>query len=341
MKYINLLLVFTLFYSCKEKLPLVPATVITEKTLNDTDDPAIWVNKNNLSKSIVFGTDKDSNGAIYAFDLTGKIIENKTLRGIQRPNNVDIRYDFKLNDSTLVDVLAFTEREKKQYRLFSIPDMIPLDNGGFPVFEDEINSDFQYPMGISLYKSPQDDSLYAIIGRKNGPSKGYLYQYIISSDSKGVSSKLVRKFGEYSGKKEIEAIAVDDELGYIYYADEMFGLRKYHAEPKLGVFEIKQFGGDKFKRDIEGIAIAKFESGEGFIIVSNQQNNTFNIFTRKENQFVKEINLGTKETDGCDVITVPLNKQFKSGLFVAMNNEKNFHFFNLEHLGLPLPSYKN
>lgn len=333
---IIILLLVALFFSCEEKLAVIPATVITETTIQDTDDPAIWVNKNNLSKSIVFGTGKDTDGAIYAYDLDGKIIEDKTLRGIQRPNNIDIRYDFKLNDSTFVDVLAFTEREKKQYRLFSIPDMRPLDNGGFLVFEDETNPEYQYPMGISLYKSPLNDGLYAIIGRKDGPSDGYLYQYSISSNSKGVSSKLVRKFGKYSGKKEIEAVAVDDSLGFVYYSDEMYGIRKYYAEPDEGSSEISHFGGKKFKRDIEGIAIADFGSGEGYIIVSNQQSETFNIFSRKDNKFIKEINLGTKQTDGCDVVTVSLNQQFRTGMFVAMNNERNFHFFDLESLGLPL-----
>jgi 3-phytase len=42
----------------------------------------------------------------------------------------------------------------------------------------------------------------------------------------------------------------------------------------------------------------------------------------------------TTETDGCEVVTVPLNNQFPNGLFVAMNDEKNFYFYDLEKLGL-------
>ncbi|MGB6153933.1 MAG: phytase, partial [Pricia sp.] len=121
----------------RSKLPPIKPDVITENTLNDTDDAAIWVNPDDASKSIVFGTDKETNGAIYAFDLDGKIIEDKTIRNIQRPNNVDVEYGFRLNDSTTIDILAFTERERKQVRIFSVPDMQPLDGGGFPVFQDE------------------------------------------------------------------------------------------------------------------------------------------------------------------------------------------------------------
>jgi 3-phytase len=316
-------------------LPPITPDVVTEHTLNDTDDPAIWVNPKDASKSIVFGTDKETNGAIYAFDLDGKIIESKTIKGLKRPNNVDIRQGFKVSDSVTVDIMAFTEREREQIRIFSVPDMRPLDNGGFPVFKDEINPEMRQPMGISLYKSPQDGALYAIVGRKDGPKDGYLYQYKIDYVQEQVALTLVRKFGKYSGRKEIEAIAVDDALGHIYYSDETFGIRKYYAEPEMGNEEISVFGGDTFKRDNEGIAIVALEGKKGYIIVSNQQAETFNIFSRETNAFIKEINLTTKQTDGCDVVAVPLNEQFPNGLFVAMNDEKNFYFYDLGKLGLP------
>tara|TARA_R110000796_G_scaffold250788_3_gene380630 strand:+ start:35129 stop:36145 length:1017 start_codon:yes stop_codon:yes gene_type:complete len=334
-KIIFCLIPFAYLASCESKLPAIAPDIITEQTINDTDDPAIWINPVDASKSIVFGTDKESNGAIYAFDLEGKIIESKTIRNIQRPNNVDVAYGFQLNDSTQVDILMFTEREKNQIRLFSVPDMKPLDNGGFPVFADETNPEFRFPMGISLYKSPKDSSMYAIVGRKTGPLEHYLYQYKLATDTTGiVTAEVIRKFGNFSGKKEIEAIAVDHELGFIYYSDEQHCIRKYHAEPSMGDEEISCFGGEYFKSDIEGIAIANFPDGEGFVIVSDQQMGQFNIFSRKTNTFIKAINLSTIETDGCDIVTTPLNSVFKNGLFVAMNDEKNFYFYDLEKLDL-------
>ncbi|WP_350286453.1 phytase [uncultured Croceitalea sp.] len=314
----------------KSQLPPITPDVITEYTLNDTDDPAIWVNPEDASKSIVFGTDKETNGAIYAFDLDGKIIEGKTIRGIERPNNVDLEYGFQLNDSTTTDVLVFTEREKQQIRLFSVPDMKPLDGGGFPVFEDEGSVANRLPMGIAVYKSSKDSTVYAIVGRKTGPSNGYLYQYALRPDSTGVKAQLVRKFGSFSGQKEIEAIAVDDENGFVYYADEGVCIKKYYAEPSKGDEELSCFGGAYFLEDIEGIAIANYPEGKGYLIVSNQQQGEFNIFDRDDNTFVKAVNLGTLETDGCEVVTVKLNDTFTNGLFVAMNDEKNFYFYDLK-----------
>ena len=62
----------------------------------DTDDPAIWVNPNDPAQSLVIGTDKDSSGGLYVFDLKGKIIKSKTVKGLKRPNNVDIAYGLLL-----------------------------------------------------------------------------------------------------------------------------------------------------------------------------------------------------------------------------------------------------
>ena len=336
MKNLSYLLVLTIvMISCRQsRLPKITPDVITEFTLNDTDDPAIWVNPKNPAESIVFGTDKKTNGAIYAFDLNGKIIQDKTIRDIQRPNNVDIEYGFQLNDSTVTDILVFTEREKQQIRMFSVPDMKPLDGGGFKVFEDEELEENKLPMGVSLYKSSKDATVYAIVGRKTGPADGYLYQYALNADSLGVSSNYVRKFGKFSGVKEIEAIAVDDENGFVYFSDEGVCIKKYHAEPSMGNEEISCFGGEYFDEDIEGIAIASYADGHGYLIVSNQQKGEFNIFDRETNAYINAVNLSTTETDGCEAVTVPLNDTFKNGLFVAMNDEKNFYFYDLKRLGL-------
>ena len=155
MNKIKSILICLILASCGTQLPEIAPDVVTEKTLHDTDDPAIWVNSENPEESIVFGTDKDTDGAIYAFDLDGKIIESKTMRNFKRPNNVDVEYDVKLNDSTVTDIMIFTEREREQIRIFSVPDMKPLDNGGFKVFQDTRENEMSLPMGISIYRSPK------------------------------------------------------------------------------------------------------------------------------------------------------------------------------------------
>lgn len=334
-KVLLLSLVSIVFWSCGNKLPEIPPTLKTEKLPYDSDDPAIWINYDNPEQSIVFGTDKDEvNGGVYAFNLDGKIIKEKSLTGVSYPNNVDVEYGFKLNDSTKTDIMVFSEREKNQIRLYTIPEMTPLDNGGYKVFTDETNIEFKRPMGVSVYKNPKTGDVSVFVSRKAGPTEGYIYQYALVSDSLGVHAKLLRKLGTFSGQKEIEAIAVDDALGFVYYSDEGVGIRKYYANPDKGDQEIALFGSEHFKDDIEGIAIAAYEGDKGFLIVSNQQDHSFNIFKRSDNSYVKTINLGTVETDGCDVVTESLGDKFPNGLFVSMNDEQDFFYHALDSLKL-------
>ena len=148
--------------------------LVTEAVKWDTDDPAIWINPQNLSKSLIIGTDKDSDGALYVFDLDGKIIQEKTVRGLKRPNNVDVEYGLLLGGKP-VDIAVATERETNKLRVYRLPEMVAIDNGGIDVFTGEAARD---PMGIALYKRPKDGAIFAIVSRKSGPQEGYLWQYL-------------------------------------------------------------------------------------------------------------------------------------------------------------------
>lgn len=344
MKNFNYILLFVLlallFQSCEsEKKPEIAAdalkpVVITEPTKNDTDDPAIWLHPTDRSQSLIIGTDKDEDGALYVYDLSGKIVEEKVVRNLKRPNNVDVEYGLMLN-SEPVDIAVTTERFENRLRIFSLPDMKPVDNGGIPVFVDEQE---RAPMGIALYKRPTDGTIFAIVGRKSGPTDGtYLWQYMLQDDGAGnVKASKVREFGMYSGTKEIEAIAVDDELGYVYYSDEGVGVRKYYADPEQGsAEELALFGTENFTEDNEGISIYKINNGAGYILVSDQQANKFRIFKREGepdnphlHQLVKVIDASTMESDGNDVTNAYLNETFPAGLFVAMSDNQTFQYYS-------------
>ncbi len=81
--------------------------------------------------------------------------------------------------------------------------------------------------------------------------------------------------------KEIESIAADDELGYIYYSDEQFGVHQYYADPAKGNEELLVFGQGDFTSDVEGISIYPTSKGKGYILVSDQQNDSFNVYLRE------------------------------------------------------------
>lgn len=301
---------------------------VTDTTKHDTDDPAIWIHPTDASKSLIIGTDKNEDGALYVFDLEGKIVNR--VGDLQRPNNVDIEYGLPYNYE-MIDIAVTTERLTHKLRVFKLPEMTPIDNGGIEVFEGEDGEEFRDLMGISLYKNPETQKIYAIVGRKNGPAEDYLWQYELDFNGQHIVGKLVRKFGKYSQKNEIEAIAVDDALGFVYYSDEGYGIRKYHANPEKGNEEIGAFGQEGFAEDHEGISIYPTSDSTGYILVSDQQADCFRIFKREgNNDFIKTLPFATRESDGSESSAVALNEHFKKGIFVAMSEGKVFHFYDWE-----------
>lgn len=330
-----------LLFSCGDKLAPVLSNaiepdVITEQTPHDTDDPAIWIHPEDTSKSLIIGTDKEVGGGLYVYDLNGKILNQ--FIDMERPNNVDVAYGIILNGKK-TDIAVTTERKAHKIRIFSLPDLKPIDNGGIEIFVGEKGEDERDGMGLALY-TKQIDSLtteiHAIVGRKTGPSGSYLWQYKLSDDGTGnVKGEVVRKFGSFSGKKEIEAIAVDNELGYVYYSDETVGVKKYYADPEKGNEELAFFAQKDAKSDHEGIAIYKKDATTGYILVSNQQRNTFLVYPREgsngnpdEYKLMAEIPVSTIECDGADVSSLNFGGKFPNGFLVAMSNGMVFHLYD-------------
>jgi 3-phytase len=182
-----------------------------------------------------------------------------------------------------------------------------------------------------------------ILSRKSGPTDGrYLWQYRLEDDGTGkVKATKVREFGWWSGKGEIEAIAVDDSLGYVYYADEWVGVHKYSADPDAPEAdqELALFGIEGFKEDREGIAIYEMNGGKGYITVSDQQANTFHFFKREgepdnphEHRLVTVLKLSTRGSDGSEATHVFLNERFPMGVLVAMSEGRTFHYYSWEEL---------
>lgn len=311
---------------------------VTAPVLIDTDDPAIWIDRGNPSASLVLGTDKgddDRRGGLYAFDLSGRR-DSSRYASLDRPNNVDVAYGLKMTDKE-TDIAVCTERNTNSIRVFSLPDFAPIDGGGIPVF---VGDSLRAPMGLALYCDMRTNDIYAIVGRKDGPQEGYLHQYLLTTDTPGVVvARLVRKFGKFSGRKEIEAIVVDNELGYVYYSDEGLGVRKYYAHPDSSGAELAIFAQTGVSDDHEGLSIYKADDGTGYILLSDQGANQFHVFPREGTQesphdhpLVKVVRASTQESDGNEVTSVALNDTFRYGLFVAMSDDGTFHYYRWEDI---------
>lgn len=313
---------------------LQPA-VVTDTVPVDSDDPGIWVNRANPAQSFVVGTDKgDTNGGVYVFGLDGKIDHKRSVTPLQRMNNVDVEYGMAFG-SAQKDIAVGTERRRMMLRVFSLPEMKLVDGGGIPVFDRDTSRE---PMGIALYKRPRDGQVFAIVGGKSGPTNGtYLAQYALKYEGGKVTGTKVREFGNYSGKKEIEAILVDDALGYVYYSDEGFGVRKYYADPDSGTKELAVFATAGVKEDHEGLAIYAKDAKTGYIVLSDQGANRIHVFPREgangnanDHPLLAILPVRAQQTDGLDITNEAMGPGFPHGMLAMMSNRGAFHFYKWE-----------
>jgi 3-phytase len=307
----------------------------TEQVPDDPDDPAIWIHPADHAQSIIVATNKVERpgGSLVVYDLNGKIIQ--TIGNLDRPNNVDIEQGIQLGEEKL-DVAIVTEREARALRIYAIDAKTRTlrERAIVPVFDGE-QGDHGAPMGLSIYKRA-DGTAFIIVGRKSGPTEGYLWQYRMLA---GAKLELVRKFGKFSGKGEIEAIVADDALGYVYYADETTGIRKYHADPDVLQAEqqLSIFGQSGYSGDREGLAIYATSDRTGYLISTDQVQGKSHYFlypreggpAGPHNHPLLAILDGPADsTDGIDATSVPLTQALPLGILVAMNSTpRNFLVF--------------
>jgi 3-phytase len=323
----------------------IEAEYATERLPNDPDDPAIWVHPTEPERSLIITTVKVAApvGAIAVFGLDG--VRRQLITGIDRPNNVDVEYGLTVGQRT-VDVAVVTERLRRQLRIFEIPaGGGPLiDRGGIPVLQGA-DGEQGAPMGIGLYRRPRDGAIFAIVSPKAGPRTGYLWQYRLNGVSGAVRADFVRRFGTFSGPtaaredNEIEAVAVDDDLGYVYYADEGNGIHKWHADPDHAdaARELAHFGQGGFIGDREGLAFYTLPGGTGYLVCTDQvDDDTRYLVYRREGEpgrphdhrLVAVLHGGADSTDGIEITARPLGHGLPAGIFVAMNSSsQNFLVF--------------
>ena len=321
---------------------------VSDPVAHDSDDPAIWIDSATPGNSLILGTDKGGDGALYVYDIQGNEIPGLTISGLDTPNNVDVEYGLDPSGFDY-DIAVVTERGRQQLRIYSLPGMVPIDNGGIPMFVGESNRNC---MGIALYKRPGDDEIFAVVSRNGGPSGSYLWQYRLDVDGAGiVTAAHVRSFGLFSDRSQIESVAVDDELGFIYYSDELAGVRKYHADPDHpdADEQLSLIGLRDFSRESEGISIYDLGDGTGYIIVSDQKANRFNIYPREgtaadgnHHPLIKRVDVRAEDSDGNEIASTTVFPLYAGGLFVAMSTERTFHYYAWDQIanapGEPLRS---
>ena len=287
-----------------------------DSTGDAADDPAIWVHPTDPQLSLVIGTDKDQGLNVY--DLNGQLLQSLP---DGRLNNVDLRDGFMLGGFG-VTVIAASNRSNDSIALYLLdPATRQLASAAPPV-----PTGLGDPDGLCMYKSAATGA-YSVFIDDSGV--GAFQQWKLSDDGGQLVAELVREFNVGG---PAEGCAADDELGFLYVAEEGGALWKYSAEPDGGSTrsEIDRVNGPNgLKADLEGLTIWYGPGGTGYLVLSNQGASNFAVYRREgANEFLGIFYVvadaangidGVSETDGIDVTSRPLGPKYPRGLLVMQD----------------------
>ena len=278
------------------------------------DDPAIWVNPRDPSRSVVITTDK--NLGINVYDLDGKLIQ--TLHD-GRMNNVDVR-DGLLVDGKPRTIVGASNRTDKTIALYWLdPATGKLSSAGDPV-----PTGLSDPYGFCMYADAS--GIYAFVN--NGDDGLYRQWRITAAGGKAVAEKV----REFTVGSQAEGCAADDETGALYVNEEDAALWKYSAKPDGGDARTKIDGVDGpngLVADLEAVEVWAGRDSKGYIVVSNQGADSYALYRREgDNAFVGLFHIvadpergidGVSETDGLDVVSANLGPKYPQGLLVVQD----------------------
>ena len=280
------------------------------------DDPAIWVDRRDPSRSVVIGTDKKLGLNVY--DLKGKRLQ---VVADGRMNNVDLREGFMLAGKPTI-VVAATNRTTRSISLYRFD---PATRRLASIADGTLESGMRDPYGLCMYRSAKSGDTFVIA---NDSTDGKYRQWRLLDRNGKAAIELVREIAVGS---QAEGCAADDELGQLYIAEEDVGLWVYSAEPDGGETRtaIDKTEGGNLTADVEGVSIYSAADGKGYVIASNQGEDNYAVYRREApHAFVGKFHVvanetlgidGSSETDGLDVVSAPLGADYPAGLLVVQD----------------------
>ena len=358
----------TILANNRPNVPTIPVVTQTAevKTIGnnhpDADDPAIYVDRQNPSQSVVIGTYKQ--GGLRVYDLAGNEVQSISPNKI-RYNNVDITYGVTYQsqlagETATVDLAIASDRRNDTIAIWQInpqnnnqvefasPPLVDVTSIDIPKTIFGIDDGEATAYGLTTYNSPIDGKTYVFVSQSDGNKIAQLelQPRIGAADEFTVGAKIVRTI-EIPVPKEInkekafvEGMVVDRDTGILYLAMEQFGILKLDAEPNskpdLTVVALTKAFEPKSSlvSDVEGLVLDYGDNGQGYLIASSQGDNTFAVYQRAgENSYLGSFKIkGVGATDGLDLTNIPLGEQYPAGLLVVQNGAQakpDFKYVNL------------
>jgi 3-phytase len=240
----------------------------------DADDPAIWVNSVNSSKSLVIATKKDAGLSVY--DLSGQSLQDISAPSAPsandrtgRFNNVDVLYNFRLGDRS-VDLAVVSDRGSDRIRIYAIfgsgatakKPLTDITDSSVPfVFsanQNEVNEQAT-TYGLAVYRARRSGRAYVYVSQRNRTKIAKLE--LLDAGNGRVSYKKLEEITlpnsfplpnnttwtpctEPGEDPQVEGMVVDQEKGQLYAAQEDVGIWKIDvkkAQPIL-IDRVREYG---------------------------------------------------------------------------------------------------
>ena len=314
----------------------------------DADDPAVYVNATDSSKSLVVTSVK--NGGLRIYDLAGNLLQtiNPSNPDI-RYNNVDLQYGFTLGGQK-VDIAVASDRNNDKLAIFKIDangaggNFLTniTDTSAATIFQaapftGTFSPSSRSSYGLTIYRSPVTKDFYVFTSRRQ---TGDIAQLKLVDKGNGtIGYELVRNFTVPTTgtiDPQTEGMVVDQETGFLYIGQENVGIWKYNAEPNSSnvgtlIDKVKALGGKNLIEDVEGLTIYYGKDGAGYLFASSQGDNSFAAYAREgSNQYLGRFAVGNngsidsvQESDGAEVINVPLGSNFPFGAFITQDGSND------------------
>ena len=308
---------------------------------DSADDPAVWVHPHDPALSLVIGTNKKAGLEVY--DLAGKRLQTLP---IGRPNNVDIVQ--AQNGSAIV---VASNRTANTIDFFVVD---PTTRALSQVNGASVATGLDEVYGLCAFMDADDvqitgngplSAFHVVVGSKSGLVRIYQMtrtesvQSGASSSGANWSHALVREFAVGG---QAEGMVADVFHGWLYVGEEQVGVWQYPLDPTRepsrrlldAVASKDALLGGGLAPDVEGIALYDEGAGKGWLIVSCQGEDRFQVYDRATLKVAGSFQLtwtdtkGTTDrvthTDGITALSTPLasplGHAFPRGIFVAQDD---------------------
>jgi len=304
--------------------PALPTIQAVTETVPTREDGAkgitLWLHPDDPEQSLILGADDGAGMGVY--DRGGaeiQYVEDGPMK------YVDVRYGIPLGDRT-VDLVAGSGDEEPLIRLYTVD---AATRQLSLLQEVEVGVDAN---GICLYRSPYTLQTFMFVPGIDGD----LEQWRLTPGDTGTfEASLARVIRVGS---EPKSCTVDDDLSNLYVAEADVAVWRYGAEPETGSartlvdFTGVAHPGGNLDEDVDGLSIAAYADGTGYLVAGNKAASAINVYRRDgANAFVGTIEVtpsadgsvdGIDEPGGVAVLPVPIGDRFPAGI-IAINDDAN------------------